>query len=168
MKRVQIPSSVLVLNEFGSPQRPNIYVFEKITWKRGYYFGNSRLRNLPGGLRKRLLKFPSFVRTRSQRHNSHNLQSKFARTLAEGSRNTRGRLPKVCPNIIDDSCGVWAPLPFGMALVTTALERSAKLPCPIGYGCAGSDFAMSVGTLRCCSGISSAGSNLAMNKGWGG
>jgi hypothetical protein len=71
-------------------------VFEKIPWKRGYYFENSRLRSLrrmfaqreaeglhnsrskvcatfPEGLRKHLLKVPSFVRTRMQRHNSHNL-----------------------------------------------------------------------------------------------
>ena len=51
-----------------------------------------------------------------------------------------------------------------MALVTTALEPSAKLSCLIGYVSASSDFGMSVGTLRCCSGISSAGSNLAMHK----
>ena len=33
------------------------------------------------------------------------------------------------------------------------LNRAAKLSCRIGYCCAGYDFGMSVGTLRCCSGI---------------
>ena len=38
-----------------------------------------------------------------------------------------------------------------------------KLSCRIGYGRVGYDFGMSVGTLRCYSGISSAGSNLAIH-----
>ena len=39
-----------------------------------------------------------------------------------------------------------SPRPFGMAPVTTALERSAQLSCRIGHGSAGYDFGMSVAT----------------------
>ena len=66
----------------------------------------------------------------------------------------------------DESCGVRAhALSECCHYLTAALERSAKLSCRIGYGSAGHDFGMSVGTLRCCSGISSADSNLAMHMG---
>jgi hypothetical protein len=97
MQGVQISCSAVVLDEFGSPWCPSRYVVDKVTWKHGYYFENSRLRNLrgrfaqheaegwhntkpkvcatfPEGLREHLLKVPSFARTRAQRHNSHNLK----------------------------------------------------------------------------------------------